>query len=469
MRKSLRFRLTKATLWILCIALVGFVTYLTRAQLIAHSLDSKPLTKYGKGKSYVLSRWERAYCVLDKIKRPPVHLTGICDELKGKATYTQLDCVESLAFATDNLSLASFDEPKYCVPADFTDVQINMDLLKKYMPLSSVGAAISRNSNQTPRSNPSGVMISVCVKDETRMLLMSVVWHLLLGVDHFFVCDHSSETSAIRQTLQPLVAAGVVTMRKFHGAGHIQQQCYDAALVFAKQKRYKWQGGLDTDEFLVLADRHHSIGLALDSFANVTLEHDRKVGAVVFNWVIQPGYNQISINYPADLYTTPAEKLNFRLRQTSLNVHVKSFALTAATKSWQHVHMPKVYEDVNFVAVNTDGVNVLSVEGMFQTEPVFRKGIIVHHRYRTMQELAAKRERGRATLDCESPESINDTNCAIVHNARRSKNIVSDLAADYLQHIDTQVHSYNCSDPVENIHGIQYQLLANRVKQILTT
>ena len=57
--------------------------------------------------------------------------------------------------------------------------------------------------------------MSVCVKDETRMLLFSMIWHLLLGADHYYICDNSaSRNLSIERALKPFIGTGLVTIKK---------------------------------------------------------------------------------------------------------------------------------------------------------------------------------------------------------------------------------------------------------------
>ena len=317
-------------------------------------------------------------------------------------------------------------------------------------------------------SRSSGVLIAVCVKDETRMLILSMIWHLLLGADHYFVCDNSSPRSTLKKALRYFEGSGLVTSRIYPGYGEIQQLCYDDALEFARSKGYKWQGGLDTDEFTVLSEQYNSLEHALDHFAAITLDQNRRVGAIGFNWLLPPPYKQVSVHYPEDLFTTPAEKTEFSIRKSDANPHVKSFVLTDAVASWSHVHIPRHFLDINSVTVNTAGAPLLAVGAMFEIEPAVLEAAVVHSRYRTMQELAAKRQRGRATLDCESTESLNNTNCAEVHNARNSRRKVSELAQHYLELVVKGDSTAGYTDEVRQNLQPCYHRLAHQVKRVLS-
>ena len=444
---------------------VGLLVSLTRGKLLRNS-GYRPQNR--------ISSWERAFCQLESLELSPTELREQCETTfydSGAESSDELACLSFLASR-------SLKETKPCTSADFTDALANIPLLLKLRnrqkrEWSNCPLLFHMWCEKVLKFKRSGVLVSTCVKDETRMLLFSMVWHLLLGVDHYFICDHSSENSSLDRALKPFVGTGMVTIKKYYGHGEIQQRCFDDALRYASSNGYKWQGGLDTDEFTVLSDRFSSLEGALDHFADVSLGRDRKVGAVGLNWISQPPYNQTSIYYPEDLYITPAEKSNFVLRSSDKNRHVKSFGLTKEILSWSHVHMPREFREITTVTVNTAGEPLLSVGSMFETEPVVSDAAVVHFTHRTMQELAAKRERGRATLDCESVESIGDQNCAVVHSARRSKRKISELAEQYLQLLanpgETHYDSEDENDE-RNFQSLQncYRRLAGQVKQVLS-
>jgi hypothetical protein len=120
------------------------------------------------------------------------------------------------------------------------------------------------------------------------------------------------------------------------------------------------------------------------------------------------------------------------------NAHVKSFALVNRTKQWGHVHFPQVFNSVNVTTVNTEGISLASVAIMFATPPAVTDAAILHFNYRTIQEHMAKRERGRATLDCESEKSKNDPSCSMVHRIRDSPHGISLVAEEYLSRYTPQ-------------------------------
>jgi cytochrome c-type biogenesis protein CcmH/NrfG len=92
--------------------------------------------------------------------------------------------------------------------------------------------------------------LSLCLiaKDESEYLKEWVDYHILLGVERFYIYDNESAVS-IRTTLHEQILAGWVNVIDISGKGQ-QLIAYDHCLqTFGKLSR--WIGFIDTDEFLV--------------------------------------------------------------------------------------------------------------------------------------------------------------------------------------------------------------------------
>jgi hypothetical protein len=366
---------------------------------------------------------QEAYCLLGELNISPVDLPEVCQD----SNLSDVECIDKLY--AQNKSVRKVN----CVPSDFTDVQIQSKVLMSLRAVNDI-REFPRQTLKPDNVFFQRVLLTICVKNEGRLLIISIIWHLLLGVDHVFVCNHSTPGGVdLRKILRPIVDIGFVTIKDYSGVGAIQQTCYDDALEFARAGGYIWQGGLDADEFLVVSQHFgnaQNFFSASSSLFSRAREHD--IGALGINWIMQPIYLQNFVQYPEDLHTTPAKKVNFVLGQP--NAHVKSFALVNRTKRWGHVHFPQVFNSENVTTVNTEGISLASIEVMFATPPAVTDAAILHFSFRTIQEHMAKRERGRATFDCESEKSKNDPPCSMIHRIRDSPHGISLAAEEYLSH-----------------------------------
>jgi len=92
--------------------------------------------------------------------------------------------------------------------------------------------------------------LSLCLtcKDENDYLPEWLDYHILMGVDRFFIYDNGSDTS-LRESLRNYVERGWVVVIDIPGKA-MQVHAYEHCLqTFGKQSR--WIGFIDTDEFLV--------------------------------------------------------------------------------------------------------------------------------------------------------------------------------------------------------------------------
>ncbi|MHC1782816.1 MAG: glycosyltransferase family 92 protein [Anaerolineaceae bacterium] len=90
--------------------------------------------------------------------------------------------------------------------------------------------------------------LCLIAKNEDDYLQEWVDYHILLGVEHFYIYDNDSAVS-IRKTLEDYILAGWVSIIDIHGPKQ-QMYAYDHCLrTFGKLSR--WIGFIDTDEFFV--------------------------------------------------------------------------------------------------------------------------------------------------------------------------------------------------------------------------
>jgi len=102
-------------------------------------------------------------------------------------------------------------------------------------------------------SNPKSGKLAICAlfRDEAPYLEEWIEYHRLVGVDHFFLYNHSS-SDGFRDVLRPYVREGVVTLRDL-SFPNPWERWQVKAYSHAKERcigRFKWLAAIDTDEFL---------------------------------------------------------------------------------------------------------------------------------------------------------------------------------------------------------------------------
>ena len=89
----------------------------------------------------------------------------------------------------------------------------------------------------------------ICVRDESKNIAEWLEYHLLQGVEHFYIYDNDSEDDT-RQVLLPYVERGLVSLIPFHGRGQQVAMYRDGIKKFRDETR--WLGIIDCDEFFFL-------------------------------------------------------------------------------------------------------------------------------------------------------------------------------------------------------------------------
>jgi len=95
-------------------------------------------------------------------------------------------------------------------------------------------------------------------RDEARFLKEWIEYHLMLGVEHFYLTNHLSKDNYM-EVLQPYIDRGLVTLAHetrecthiFRSYKTIQDETYQKALKRAEKEKVEWLLILDIDEFLV--------------------------------------------------------------------------------------------------------------------------------------------------------------------------------------------------------------------------
>lgn len=101
--------------------------------------------------------------------------------------------------------------------------------------------------------------VFVSFRNEAPMLHEWLEYHLLIGVDHFYMYDHYHSTDGSREILAPYIACGLVTLREWESAfGHVVSQ-YNDAIAKARGET-KWLAMMDSDEFLTIVEPGWDVG-----------------------------------------------------------------------------------------------------------------------------------------------------------------------------------------------------------------
>ncbi len=153
--------------------------------------------------------------------------------------------------------------------------------------------------------------VSLCliIKNENSYLQEWLDYHILLGVDHFWIYDNESSIR-VRETVAEYINSGWVTVHSINGSG-VQLFAYDHCLQTYGQTS-RWIGFIDTDEFIVLHGANN-----LPEFLQ---QYEAYAGLAISSLFFGPGGNKTrpTIGQVAGYRFRTPEKL-------SVNRFIKSF------------------------------------------------------------------------------------------------------------------------------------------------
>jgi hypothetical protein len=112
------------------------------------------------------------------------------------------------------------------------------------------------------------------MKNEADYLLEWIEYHLLVGVDRFFLVDNNSDDNTTK-IIQPYIELDIVRLRKYAGR-HPQLPVYNNVLPTLRNESY-WVAIIDVDEFIVPLEGH--------CIPHILHSLEREVGISV-HWVV---------------------------------------------------------------------------------------------------------------------------------------------------------------------------------------
>ncbi len=229
-------------------------------------------------------------------------------------------------------------------------------------------------------------------KDEAPYLREWLDYHLIAGVEHFYLYDNDSSDN-YDEIIAPYVAAGLVTCKKFSG-GSAQFAAYDDAVL-----NYRFQcrrmAFIDLDEFIFPKNTEISISARLDEI----LKNFPEASGLAINWQLFGSNGQVKADYnrgvlvrftrraPVD-WIVPIPNRDI----PGGNAQVKTVANPRRIAFFTSAHFP-IYFEGNF-SVNERGEVVQN----YCNEPVTAEKIVInHYNVKSREEFFVKKlNRGRA-------------------------------------------------------------------------
>ncbi len=223
--------------------------------------------------------------------------------------------------------------------------------------------------------------IVAIVKNEADYIEEWIRYHLLVGIDRFFIYDNGSTDETCR-ILQKYVERGIVVLRKHLGIGQ-QLNVYNDAL-----RRYRFQSKyisfIDVDEFLYSCEPEKTVRQQiLELFASYP-----NAGGLAVNWRMFGSSGHISKPEGGVL-----ENYLYRSKDDGRgNICVKTIVDPRRVYRVVHAHYPMYYK--GFYSVDESGKRV---EGWANPVKEIRRLRINHYFTKSKEEWIIRRRLGRVT------------------------------------------------------------------------
>ena len=227
--------------------------------------------------------------------------------------------------------------------------------------------------------------MTLFVKNDARNVIESIVWHLLLGVDHIVIYDNSSEDNLVH-ALGPFINALLVSRIPWSGVGiPSQQAAYRDSIRSSQYKHIFWLAIIDVDEF-ILPVKDKCLPKMLSRF-----ESHKNIAALALNWRMMPGKYELS--HRTSPYKTTFERTEFSLGYP--NRHIKTILRPSRTNGLLTAHAASY--NIGSTAVSIDSGR--PVNDSFNYPPQVRDAVILHYHVKSLEEWVAKKYRWSEGMD----------------------------------------------------------------------
>lgn len=221
--------------------------------------------------------------------------------------------------------------------------------------------------------------IAIIVKNEQDYIKEWLDYHLLLGVDIFYVFDNGS-TDKTYEILYPYIEKGLVIYHKIKGKGR-QVDAYNKT-INKYRKECKYIGFFDIDEFIKVDP-----GINLVKKVDSIFSNDSSVGGIVLNWVMFG-----SGNLKKKTQGLVIERFLYHSKLDFIeNIHVKSIVNPRVVMDFRNPHFAiyrKGYSAYNLAKK--------VVKGPFNNDFSNLEIRINHYFTKSEEEFLAKRNKGLA-------------------------------------------------------------------------
>ncbi|MBR5913308.1 MAG: glycosyltransferase family 92 protein [Selenomonadaceae bacterium] len=267
-------------------------------------------------------------------------------------------------------------------------------------------------------------------------------YHLLAGVDHFYIYDNDS-TPEFKKILQPYIDAGIVTYTPFSGKNRLMDAYNTAVKNYKFECRY--MAFVDGDEF-VLPKSKSTITEVIDE----VLSGIQNAGGLSVNWIMYGSNGQEKADYTRGVIE------RFTRRNANTDKQVKAFTNPRKVDYLNIAHFAYFFD--GFFSVNEVGGVVI---GPFNDACTSDKIEMHHYHLKSREEYENRIKRGNA-------DGLNPRNIEFFENCNKTFNETFDDGI--VKYRDERQAALIPDGNIENLFPskqINYQRLLNAISMNL--
>ena len=247
---------------------------------------------------------------------------------------------------------------------------------------------------------PYNLAVVAIMKNEVHYAKEWIDYHLLAGVEHFYIYNNDDNPDALQEVLQPYIDAGLVTHIFYPGKARQYEAYNDAVQNFRFFCRY--MAFIDADEF-IFPQSDKSIVEVVDEL----LTDKPNAAGLGANWVMYGSNNLEKADYSKGVLQ------RFTARNAENNKHIKIIADPRKIDYFTNPHFTFYFSP--FQTVNEHGGEI---QGAFNEPPTTEKIRINHYYSKSREEYERKFNRGTAdayhnTYKMKNFDEANKTDNAI--------------------------------------------------------
>ena len=227
-------------------------------------------------------------------------------------------------------------------------------------------------------------------KDEGKYLREWLDYHLLAGVEHFYLYNNDSSDD-YKEVLAPYIENNLVTLTDWQGHLVMYSAYNDAITKHRFECRY--MAFIDLDEF-IFPKTEASIAQVVDEI----LSRDLNAAALGINWQMFGSNGAVEADYTRGVlerFTRRAKSdwvLILSEESMSGNVTIKSVVNPRRVDCWWSPHYANYFH--SFYSINSNGAKTINIVGY----PVAADKIVINHYYTKSKEEYEKKKMPKGSL-----------------------------------------------------------------------